>query len=403
MMGLKKPALVTDRSVLVLEADYSSALSLVLRYPPPDPHSAESFVQDGLYLEQHLTPEGGAFIISKYSGRPPVLTRRPRTTRAMEISGRGNKTRRGSAKQKSEGSSPNRPPGISPHKGLESLFQDVTEGVQRRTETWGVAKAVRGAMVEARRNIQNIQSSSSSPIPSHGESPVSGWASPPKPRFENARELNKKLQALEARNKALSKMLGDALDELRIHNNTDEKPDTNSQEASDLALARIQFVQVYLEDSTMPIPAVQYDDIARKSTDEEPNPLKDTTNRPSVRGADEPPLITKMDSPSTPIRAKSPDKGTVSEPEISKQTSTSPGLLSHKSRTPLADSSLSWMLGENKHRNSFVSSASAPPEQNRNIDTKGKHGNRGEDSRRRASVEEDGLILSSFGEEGRKS
>jgi TBC1 domain family protein 5 len=379
----------------------------VLRYPTPDPHSAESFVQDGLYLEQHLTPEGGAFIISKYSGKPPVFTRRPRTTRAMEISGRGNTTRRGSAKQKSEGSSPNRPPGISPHRGLESLFQDVTEGVQRRTETWGVAKAVRGAMVEARRNIQNIQSSSSSPIPSHGASPVSGWSSPPKPRFENARELNKKLQALEARNKALSKMLGDALNELRIHNNTDEKHDTSSQEASDLALARIQFVQVYLEDSTMPIPSIEDEDSARKSIEEAPNPLKDATNSVSVQ-AEEAPLITKTEPPTTPVRVKSPEMGMTTEPETSTQSTTSPGLLPQKSRTPLADSSLSWMLGENKHRNSFVSSASAPPEQSRNIDAKGKHNhlfgdNRSEDNRRRKSVEEDGLILSSLGEESKKS
>lgn len=388
----------------MLEADYSSALSLVLRYPAPDPFLAESFVQDGLYLERTLTAEGGAFIISKYSGRPPVSTRRPGTRRAMEISGKTNKTRKGSVKQKSEGSSPNRPPGTSQHKGLESLFQDVTEGVQRRTETWGVAKAVRGAMVEARRNIQSIQSSSSSPIPSHAQSPVPGWASPSKPRFENAHELNKRLQALEARNKALSKMLGDALNELRVINNSNEKDSTESEEASNLALARIQFVQVYLEDSTMPIPPEEYNYNSESRNESGKPPDGNFREVVPIKEVAPQPQTTETDPLDVQATLQPPEKNNPagkSEEAITRQPSAH-----SKSRPSLADSSLSWMLGDNRHRHSFVTSASAPPEQSRHVDAKGRHGtlfgdNKSDDGRKK-STEEDGVILSSLGEEGKK-
>lgn len=391
--------------VIVLEADYSSALSLVLRYPPPHPCLAESFVQDGLYLEKTPTPEGGAFIISKYSGKSPVSIRRPRTTREMEISGKANKTRKGSIKQKSEGSSPNRPPGISQHKGLESIFQDVTEGVQRRTETWGVAKAVRGAMVEARRNIQSVQSNSSSPIPSLAQSPAPGWASPSKPRLENAHELNKRLQALEARNKALSKMLENALNELKILNNTDEQPTAESEEASNLALARIQFVQVYLEDSTMPIPPEDYH-YNFESRNETSNPSSDNSREKApVKEVEPPPQTAETDplnAQTTLQPAETNDQASKSNAEITREPSP------HKARPSLADSSLSWMLGDNQLRHSFVSSASAPPEQSRHVDARGRHGtlfgdnnNKSEDGRNK-STEEDGVILSSLGEEGKR-
>ncbi|KAK2767443.1 hypothetical protein FQN54_003599 [Arachnomyces sp. PD_36] len=396
----------------LLEADYSSALSLVLRYPSPDPHTAESFVQDGLYLEKTLTPEGGAYIISKYSGRQPVPIRRPRAIQPMAKAGTPNRARRGSIKQKSEGNSPIRPPGLVQHKGLETLFQDVTEGVQRRTETWGVAKVVRGAMVEARRNIQSIQSSSSSPIPSHAQSPVSGWASPPKPRFENAHELNKRLQALEARNKALSKMLGDALNELRILNNTDEAPTAESQEASNLALARMQFVQVYLEDSSMPIPPEDYSHTSGRTSNEVSQPANDTPRekKKEIKEADKTPQVLNTDSPTDTPTIQPPNNNESIPPPKSEPepTSTTRQPSPHKPRPSLADSSLSWMLGEDRHRHSFVSSASAPPEQSRHVDSKGRRdttlfGDNRNDDGRKKSIEEDGLILSSLGEEGKKA
>ncbi|CAG8018657.1 unnamed protein product [Penicillium nalgiovense] len=52
-------------------ADYTTALTLLLRYPSPQPHTSQTFVHDTLYLEQNPTADRGSFIISKYSGRPP--------------------------------------------------------------------------------------------------------------------------------------------------------------------------------------------------------------------------------------------------------------------------------------------------------------------------------------------
>ena len=58
------------QSSIVLEADYSSALTLLLRYPAPtDPHGPSGFVGDALYIRQNLTLDGGELIISRYSGR----------------------------------------------------------------------------------------------------------------------------------------------------------------------------------------------------------------------------------------------------------------------------------------------------------------------------------------------
>ena len=69
-------------------------------------------------------------------------------------------------------------------------------------------------------------------------------------------------------------------------------------------------------------------------------------------------------------------------------------------RRPLAQSEFSWMLGDNTHRSSFVSSASLPPDQSRRSESRSRQGSLfgdGRDEKREQSQkDEDSLSLNSF-------
>src|SRR5204863_8827540 len=173
----------------------------------------------GLYLEQNLTPEGAAFLVSKYSGRSPMLNIQSKVASPIPSSKlaprKRNQSQRALSNKTSESGSPGRSPARANQKGLDSFLHGVSEGLHRRTEGWGVAKVVRGAMIEARRNIQSIQSSASTPALRYADSSDYDSPSPPQTSFSHSREFSIKIAALENRNKALAVMLHDAVDELR--------------------------------------------------------------------------------------------------------------------------------------------------------------------------------------------
>lgn len=305
---------------LVLEADCSGALTLLLRYPSPQPYALQSFVYDAIYLEQNPTTDRGNFLISKYSGKPPAHPTHA-ARRAQELDD-WNDT--------NEGSSPVKPPSRNGPKNLESIFQDVSEGIQRRTESWGVAKAVRGAVSEARRNMQQG-------IPSESSHPR--IAPRPADNHRNS-TIDSRVDELEERNRSLAKSLNSVLDDLR------------SQTPSiDAALAKVQSVQTCLEDSSAPLPS---------------QPAKPTTAKPAV-------AIAVASSPngsgsSTSTGAKEPSKSLPVKPLDLKPKQPPPSR--RPQRTSLADSEFSWMLGGDRNsRSSFVSSASVPPEQARHHST----------------------------------
>ena len=55
----------------VLEADYSVALQLLLKYPAPEaPHGPHTFVDDAVYLKDHLNFSGGTNLILKNAHAP---------------------------------------------------------------------------------------------------------------------------------------------------------------------------------------------------------------------------------------------------------------------------------------------------------------------------------------------
>ena len=63
--------------MIVLASDYAGCLSMLMRYPPTDAQDVEVLVNQAIYLRDHSTPEGGAYIIKNNAlrkGKPfPVL------------------------------------------------------------------------------------------------------------------------------------------------------------------------------------------------------------------------------------------------------------------------------------------------------------------------------------------
>ncbi|KAI5306973.1 hypothetical protein KEM56_005967 [Ascosphaera pollenicola] len=392
----------------LLDSDYSSALSLLLKYPSPHPRHPRTFVSDALSLEKDPTIQGGSSIILKYSDRIP------------SFSGRSPSQRPSSFVTPPIGMSPINAPRIN--RRLDSLFQDVSGGV---------AKAVKGAVGEARRNFNAAGSHHGGGVVSHlrkSASSTESGLSPSNPSAAAMAELNKRVFKLESRSKALGSMLAEALSQFRAAQKAhEEERQRNGEETErgekdglqednksgdeaaalpiDILLAKVQFVQVYLEDPTIPIDGVENNNnnpdspftIAGSEWDKmsirspptianspakisPPCPPITTEKSLSTIGAIETsPEATPSSSSSSPQPAQaskipnvdgvadtvnttqSRERRHPSQPKTTSQyrTSASQSRLVSHTRAPLSKSPFSWMLGEEKNTGAdFVPSAS---------------------------------------------
>ncbi|CAI7587432.1 unnamed protein product [Penicillium glandicola] len=363
----------------LLTADYTTALTLLLRYPSPQPHTPQNFVHDALYLEQNPTADRGSFIISKYSGRPPDSKLRNRPgTRPTRKAFLWEDFKKRSASNSPAGSSPRNSP-----KSLESLLQDVSQGIQgiqRRTEAWGVAKAVRGAVTEARKNMQtmhyepNMRPGSSRPVSAASASDIQ----PKTPMATTASaKLGTKISLLEERNQALATILREALNDLgsQLANIKDLDSETNS--AVKQALVKAESVQVCLEDSSIPVdpplnPVVDGDS-------NQPAELQGTDNSATSKSESNI-LVDKGQSQTIkPVKADTTgsksESGTnpvvdmASRTDSVRKTESARAIPSRSTVRPsMTDSGFSWMLGGGRNLSGFVSSTSPPPEQTRHLD-----------------------------------
>ncbi|KAL4780775.1 rab-GTPase-TBC domain-containing protein [Aspergillus varians] len=383
----------------LLGSDSSTALTTLLRYPSPDPHAPVSFVQDGLYLEQNPTPERGAFIISKYSGKPPELSKMADSTGRIRPSRKFQF--RSNFKDSSGASSPSRSSARNSPLSIEALLQDVSEGIQRRTEIWGVAKAVRGAVSEAKKNMQSIQSEQTSRLTKFEDPAVIRGPDPTSYREPEATaELKAKLEGLWERNQILAKTLGEAVNDIRsqmANNGTLNAEATNSVEQ---ALAKVEFVQGNLE---TPYPA--------------PNatqPSKDSAATHRAKRSDGPVVVegnptisendkrahTSIDSStaSTPSSKSPVESDSGQRSVLSPKPVNNARPLRNATRSSLANSEFSWMLGGDRHLSGFVSPASVPPEQTRHSESRNKQstlfGNG--DVEQKPNVEPDGMAMKSL-------
>ncbi|KAL4873321.1 hypothetical protein BDV12DRAFT_209154 [Aspergillus spectabilis] len=383
----------------LLESDSSAVLTTLLRYPSPQPHAPVSFVEDGLYLEQNPTSERGAFIISKYSGKPPDLSKmsdqlggKPRSGKMFQF--------RSEFRDNSKATSPSRSPTRNSPLNIEGLFQDVSEGIQRRTETWGVAKAVRGAVNEAKKNMQAIQSEQTARFLRYGDAgAIRAFGPPLYQESESITKMKAKIESLEERNRTLAKTLGQAVNDIRSQIDKNEALDTDTTNSVKQALAKVESVQTTLDSSSSAPGGPQ----PSKVGDTE---VKPSDNSTAAKGKHS---LSENDSPScSPADSSATDTPTAKSPVaidsgprsvLSHRPVNNVRPLRHATRPSLANSEFSWMLGQDRQLSSFVSPASVPPEQTRHGESRNKQnalfGN-GDVEQRKPSAEPDGMVLKSL-------
>lgn len=388
-------------TISVLNADYTEALTLLLRYPvPPAPHSAPTFVFDALYLRDNLSLDGGDHIISKYSARVPETT----VTRKLPKKVKRARTADQAAAQKAlaatrkRAASPSKT--VREQRDISGIFQEAAKGVYLQGEKWGVAKALRGA-------VQGIQAANATP---RKATERSHWSLDTGTSISDSShaELVAKIGALEHRNKSLAKLLENAVSELWAQQKA-RIADTGGEDAPNdelsLAVARVQFVQVYLENSSMALPSDslsptdeqmpsdQSGDQSRRQPDSSRRQHQASSSLDGIveisRGSKPPAIVdTAGRSPTTPVHAPNPPSTPdASRPGASagdREGGESPPLLP---RPALAQSPYSWMLGEEQRKSAFVA---ASPFTSDARDAKGRKGSLfgdedGEGSLRRGS------------------
>ncbi len=353
----------------VLEADYSAALTLLLRYPvPSSPHGPPTFVADALYLRDNLLLDGGDHIISKYSRRAPETT----VTRKLPKKVKRARTAEQAAAQKVL--SPRLTPAriFQEQGGIEGIIHEAAKGVYSQGQKWGVGKALRGA-------VHGLQSANTSPRPPHR----SRWSlDTGKMITDKPTDMIAKIEVLEERNRSLAKLLENSVDELWIQQKVVHQKDEAAADALSLSIAKVQFVQVYLENSAMPLPT---ESTSTERTEDNRNvgvpndgPVlpESSTTSPQLDGSTETTVFsndsTKPSGPPTDDPGNVPSKPLPSTPNTRSPSKVpSPSHLSQP-RPTLAQSPFSWMLGEEQPKSSFVS---ASPFQSASRDLRGKSGN----------------------------
>ncbi|KAK0722744.1 rab-GTPase-TBC domain-containing protein [Lasiosphaeria miniovina] len=228
----------------LLEADYSVALQLMLKYPAPrPPNGPHTFVDDAIYLKTHFNAAGGVTLISKYTGRSltAASTSPQPSTPSFQAFG---SLRQRTLGAKSPLSSPARllqQPG-----GVEALFQGAAKGVLERGEKLGINQAVRDAMGEIRRNVQGLHEARSS---TRGSRISLGENRPA------ARERSLAVSLMERRNRQLAAMLDESITSLKhVAASKLEGEKEKHIEAVEIAASKVQFVKACLEDTSLELP-----------------------------------------------------------------------------------------------------------------------------------------------------
>jgi TBC1 domain family protein 5 len=381
----------------LINADYNTALTLLLKYPDPGTSlPAQTFVLDALYLREHMDQHCGSHLVSKYTGKPLQHEGRPLTPPALQ---RNVTTVSGADFVQSTSRNgllaPARP--STQPRNLEAVLQSTAKNIYARSERLGIGKAVRSAVDEVHKKAQEIRDhqTPSPPVvrrPRGSRSAFSPDAS------------QRRIKMLQDRSKQLSKLLDGAVSELwdfqkivaeNVEHSLGAADPVNVEKLS-VAIAKVQFVQVYLDDSDLPMPdseskdgdsAAPLQSVLPKIEgviQEQPfeSPLQDSTpltetakpkaaanisfdqsswNDTSQQTADEladPSTFEDFEQPSSEPNEGRPDHvaqantaSTTLNPTPGKSKMSEPSL----SRPRLEQSSLSWMLGQDGGSDGSVS------------------------------------------------
>jgi len=324
----------------VMDADYNTALTLLLRYPAlEDGKSPQEFVTNAVYLRNNFTHAGASTLVEKYSGRPlPEPTETPTNTLQPSMPGSLRMQMPGRASS-----------------NFEDMLQGAAKGVLQRGEKWGINKAFRDAMDEVRKGVREIQAAQTPQAPprhTRGLSRQSGTSD---------RSANPSLQltVLEQRNTALSKMLKKAIDDLWAYHETavgGKASEEDSLKGLSMAIAKVQFVQVYLEDASVPLSAEEDTVEASKEEAVEVTEVQAQIKEPaSVHNDDKPAAQETVETADTKAVDASEDATKSAEVPTQQTKDAAPAKTTktpdipldfHTPRPTLAQSSFSWMLGQ---------------------------------------------------------
>lgn len=353
----------------MLEADYSVCLQLLLKYPPTDAsHGPHTFVDDALFLQTQLTPSRGSELITKYTNRAPAPPGSVTPGRTVANTGRTLRQRTKSPLLQQQ-----------PGGGVEAFLQGAAKGakgVLERGERLGINQAVREAMGELKRNMQNFNDARAATIAG---------------KQVATEDSAKAIAILDARNKQLASFLDETVANLRAVSSSGLEDKAKSLELIEVAAAKVQFVQIYLQDSTMEVPSLQVPaspetksdeketvkppkeaETGTKSDEKKPEALKQPVQTltvkskpaestkakptPTVKKADDqpervppvPPKESKGKQPATPTTSQSNKPEQTETPampreaEKPKETPSRPTAV--PTRSSIAQSSFSWML-----------------------------------------------------------
>ena len=345
----------------MIDANYSVALMLLLKYPsPPHPHGPQTFVDDAIYLRDNFSAAGGSEIIRRYSGKaPPHALSFSRPSTPLDASG----SRQKLSGTRSPLSSPAR--FIQQQGGMEALFHGAAKGVFDRGEKLGINQAVRDAVGEVKRNMHGLQASRPNSA-GRRTSDVMQWSLDDDRSDPSAQSS---IDALIKRNEQLAQMLDQAMKDLRSASASKDNSKEDCVKAMDLAHAKVEFVKVYLEDSTMPLPK-ELDDAPLSASlastsgpqampgkhskfqlDSETPSLVLDTARPAIPTSDAtlpPQSASTLSSPVKVTRGtSSPESISTRDEESEPKTLVSPPARPTApvpTRSTIANSSFSWML-----------------------------------------------------------
>ncbi|KAI1818741.1 rab-GTPase-TBC domain-containing protein, partial [Poronia punctata] len=221
----------------LLEADYTVALQLLLKYPAPGPpNGPHTFVDDAVYLRDHLDPSGGAELIRKYTGNAPSPRSTPRPSASPKEAPTSSFRKRMPGARSPLSTSRFRPP----QGGVEALFQGAAKNVLEQSERLGLNQAVRDAVIEIRRNVQEAKSSMKTNRDLFSE-----------PRSNAAMHA---VAVMDRRNGKLASMLAESVTDLKALGDSELEDKVKIRDALEAVTAKLQTVKGFLEDSTATVP-----------------------------------------------------------------------------------------------------------------------------------------------------
>lgn len=325
----------------LLASDHNEALSLVLRYPALEPGlSGRSLALDAVRARSDLSVSMGSSLIEKYTGQKPVQQRQPFRSSTSRSASTLTVLRNRGKLNAEHGSSEAVTKETS---DLEAMMRSTMKNIYDRGEQLGIGRAVRGAVEDIHRRAQEIKEARTSER--HQSRQTESGTVP---------DVGSRMVALEGRNTRLSSMLDAAVSDLwslqkELLDRRKDAEEVPELDRLSLAIGRVQFVQIHLQDGTLPLPR---DELVPENNDS----VDDEASKPAsiadakLKTSGPPPIRQEYG-----FRSAASDADNVTQDidyhssiQAAANTSTGPAPSIVRERPLLTESSYSWMLGQSE-------------------------------------------------------